>query len=196
MKLTRCLPLLLALTLLRTGVHADPTHSAPPLANAVILIIRHAEKPDSGPGLTPTGRQRALAYARYFQTYQINAQPLRVDYLIAAADTQKSHRPRLTLEPLSSVLRLPIEDQFPDKEVGALVAALQSHPGGKHILICWHHKEIPPLLQALGADPATLLPKGKWPDTEYGWVIQLPYDPEGHLIVGQARRITEPLFVP
>src|SRR5262245_43255592 len=35
--------------------------------NSVLLIIRHAENPANGHGLSPRGEQRAKAYANYFQ---------------------------------------------------------------------------------------------------------------------------------
>jgi broad specificity phosphatase PhoE len=183
--------LLLALCLLAGGVVAAP---APPLANVVILIVRHAEKPDSGPGLTPAGQQRATSYVRYFEEYRIGTQVLRVDRLIAAADTKASQRPRLTLEPLSRALKLPIDTQYRDKDTDALAQALKTQPGGKTILICWHHGDIPSLLQALGGDSDALLPKGKWPEGVYNWVIQLRYDGRGHLVPAQARRINEHLL--
>ena len=57
---------------------------------------------------------------------------------------------------------------------------LQASPHGTNILICWHHEQIPDLLRALGADPAVLLPEGRWPGHVYGWVIELRYDGEGN----------------
>src|SRR5271155_5377145 len=75
-----------------------------PLQDAVILIIRHAEKPESGMDLTPTGEQRARAYVDYFKNFQIDSQPFKLDRLIATADSKNSHRPRLTLTPLSQAL--------------------------------------------------------------------------------------------
>jgi len=36
-------------------------------ANATIYLIRHAEKPPSGKGLSPAGQARANAYVQYFQ---------------------------------------------------------------------------------------------------------------------------------
>ena len=165
-----------------------------PLADAVILIVRHAEKPDSGSGLTPAGQQRAVAYIRYFRHYQIDAVNRLPDHLVASADSKNSRRPRLTVEPLSKALRLPIDDRFRDKDVASLADALETRSGGKTILICWHHKEIPELLQALGADPDTLLPHGRWPSDVYNWVIQLRYDLTGHLLSGQAKRINEHLL--
>src|SRR5271170_7271252 len=75
--------------------------NASPLQDAVILIIRHAEKPKAGPDLSPEGVQRAEAYVNYFKSFQVNSQPLTLDYLFAAADSKNSIRPRLTLTPLS-----------------------------------------------------------------------------------------------
>jgi len=166
----------------------------PPLANVVILIVRHAEKPETGAGLTDAGRQRASAYVRYFKHYKIGAVTLHLDHLIATADTAHSRRPRLTLEPLSLALHLPLDTRFQDHNSAALISSLQSDPGGKRILICWHHGEIAELLTDLGADPKAVLPHGKWPADVYDWVIQLHYDRHGKLLPGQTRRIRERLM--
>ena len=50
------------------------------------------------------------------------------------------------------------------------------------------------LLRALGANPDSLLPHGKWPDSVYDWVILLSYDKNGSLIPGSSRRINEHLM--
>jgi hypothetical protein len=42
------------------------------LKNAVILIIRHAEKTDDGRGLSSLGVARAKAYAAYFKNFTID----------------------------------------------------------------------------------------------------------------------------
>jgi hypothetical protein len=168
--------------------------AAPPLANAVILIIRHAEKPLSGPGLTLAGQQRAEDYVSFFKNYQIDSHPLHLDHLIAAADSKRSERPRLTLLPLSAALHLPIDTRFHSKDISALTKALQSKPNGKIILICWHHEEIPDILRSLGADPTALLPNGSWPNNVYNWVIVLRYDKNGHLLATEAQHISEHLL--
>ncbi|MGI4791426.1 MAG: hypothetical protein ACRYFS_21570 [Janthinobacterium lividum] len=185
-----CLLLMLMLPLVPTAAAPAP----PPLANAVILIIRHAEKPDSGPGLTPAGEQRAADYIYYFQGYKINALPEHIDHLVASADSKRSERPRLTVEPFSRAAKLPIDSRFLDKDVDALAQALEAKPSGRAILICWHHSEIPELLQDLGANPETLLPGGKWPSSIYNWVIQLRFDSKGQLLAKQAKRINEHLM--
>jgi hypothetical protein len=156
--------------------------------NAVILIIRHAEKPDAGPDLSPAGRERAAAYPAYFKTFMVGPKPLQLDAIYATADSKESHRPRLTVEPLSRALGLKIHDRFKDKDFAQLAADI-SAKSEKNILICWHHGETPGLLGALGAEPVALLPKGKWPAAEFGWVLELHYDGEGRLIPGETRRV-------
>ncbi|MGA2174821.1 MAG: flagellar basal body-associated protein FliL [Verrucomicrobiota bacterium] len=164
------------------------------LRDAVVLIIRHAEKPESGKELTVEGEARAQAYVKYFGEFQLDGKPLKLDSLFAAHDSKNSNRPRLTLEPLAQALKLPLDSSFKDKEPEKLAAELQTKPHGKNILVCWHHGGIPGLARALGADPATLLPGGAWPDNVYGWVIELRYDGEGRLIPGECKRINEHLM--
>ena len=136
----------------------DAPSGYPSLAKATILIIRHAEKPDQGDGLSPAGTARANAYVNYFEHYQVNGTaPIKLTALFAAADSDASHRPSLTLEPLSQATDLPIDSQYKDHDYAKLVDALQSADHGKHLLICWHQGKIPDLVRALGADPDDVL---------------------------------------
>jgi len=162
------------------------------LKDTVVLIIRHAEKPESGDGLTPAGEERAKAYVGYFKSYTVDTKPVTIDYLFAAADSKGSRRPRLTLTPLSKATGMAIDQRFTDKEFQKLANELRAKPHGGNVLICWHHGEIPGLLRALGAKPEELLPKGKWPDDIFGWVIQLRYDEKGQLV--EAKCIKENLM--
>jgi hypothetical protein len=165
------------------------------LKDAVILVIRHAEKPGKGATLSPEGGQRAEAYVRYFEQYTVEGQPLGLDYLVATADSAGSERPRLTVEPLSKALGLKIDLRFKSKEYQELAADLRTHPRGKRILICWHHGKIPELVTALGADAGKLLPGGKLPDDEFGWVLELRFDHNGQLVPGETKRIEEGLII-
>ncbi|HTR44038.1 MAG TPA: flagellar basal body-associated protein FliL [Pseudomonadales bacterium] len=165
---------------------------SPGLKDTTVLIIRHAEKPETGYDLTPVGYQRANAYVHYFKNFTIDGKPVTLDHLFAAADSKGSHRPRLTLEPLSKATGLAIDQEFQAKQYQELADALRAKPHGAHILICWHHGDIPQLLQALGAKPEKLLPGGKWPDNVFGWVIQLHYDDKGQLV--EAKCINENLM--
>jgi hypothetical protein len=189
---------LLALALQAAGL-AQP---APPgaLQGAVVLVIRHAEKSKPAMALAPEGVQRARAMVDYFQHYQVDGQPLKLDYLIAASDFKTSHHghpregpyPRLTLEPLAAALRMPIDNRFNDKKFDLLAGELRNVPHGKAILVALHHEGIPPLLYALGADPDTLLPNGSWPEGIFNWVIQLRFDGQGRL--AEARRCNQKLM--
>jgi hypothetical protein len=162
------------------------------LQNAVVLIIRHAEKPDNGDGLSPAGEERAKAYVNYFQNFTVDSNPVRLNYLFSAADSKESRRPRLTIEPLSKTLGLAIDSRFKNKQFPDLAHEIQNLPQGKNILICWHHGEIPQLVRALGADPEKLIPNAKWPGDVFGWLIQLRYDAKGHLF--ESKRINEYLL--
>jgi broad specificity phosphatase PhoE len=162
------------------------------LKNAVILIIRHAEKPDSGSRLSADGEIRAKSYVNYFKSLTLDGQPLKLDYLFAAADSKESSRPRLTIEPTSKTFGVAIDSRFKDKNFLELAAEIRGRPHGKTILVAWHHGEIPGLLRALGADPNQLIPNAKWPEDVFGWLIELRYDADGQLV--ETRRINENLL--
>jgi hypothetical protein len=155
------------------------------LTNATIVIIRHAEKPDTGFDLAPAGTRRADAYVHFFQSLTLDGHPFKPDHLFCTADSKGSHRPRLTLEPLSRALQLPLDHRFANKDTAEFGRELRSQPHGQNLLICWHHGEIPTLLTALGADPARVLPQAQWPEAVFGWMIELHYDATGRLQTAQ-----------
>jgi hypothetical protein len=162
--------------------------------DAVVLIIRHAE--DGGPGrdLAPRGKERAEAYKNYFLNFTVDSRRLEPTVIFAAKDSKQSHRPRLTVEPFAKAAKLKIDARFGNNQSAELVANLGANQQGKVILISWRHGDIPSLLRALGAKPEDLLPRGKWPDSVYDWVILLGYDQDGRLIPGISKRINEHLM--
>ena len=162
--------------------------------NAVLLIIRHAEDPSNGHGLSPRGEERAKAYISYFQNFTVDGKRLEPNAVVVAADSKQSHRPRLTVERFAKAAKLPIDNRFANKQPADLAAELRTNYQGKVILVCWHHGQIPALLRALGASPETLLPNGKWPKTVYNWVIMASFDENGRVIPGNTRRISEHLL--
>ncbi len=162
--------------------------------DSVVLIIRHAEDADSGHGISPLGEKRAEAYKSYFLNLAVDSRRLEPTVILAANDSKKSHRPRLTVEPFAKAAKLPIDTRFGNNQSAELAADLRANQQGKVILICWRHGNIPALLRALGAKPKSLLPQGRWPDAVYGWVIVLSYDQGGHLIPERSRRINEHLM--
>jgi hypothetical protein len=162
--------------------------------DSVVLIIRHAEDGATGPGLTPSGQERAEAYKNYFLNFNVDSRRLEPAVIFAAKDSKKSHRPRLTMEPFAEAAKLKIDTRFGNNQSAELAAELRANHQGKVILICWRHPYVPALLRALGADPESFLPNGKWPGSVYDWVILLSYDQDGHLIAGSSRRINEHLM--
>lgn len=162
--------------------------------NSVILIIRHAENPADGHGLSPRGKERAEAYKNYFQNFTVDGTRREPEAVVVAADSKQSHRPRLTVQPFAKAANLPIDNRFANKQPADLAAELRANYQGKIILVCWHHGQIPALLRALGAAPETLLPGGKWPRDVYDWVIMVSFDENGHVIPESTKRIAEHLL--
>jgi hypothetical protein len=162
--------------------------------NSVVLIIRHAEDADSGDGISPLGEKRAEAYKNYFLNFTVDSKRREPAIIFAAKDSKKSHRPRLTMEPFAKAANVKIDTRFGNGQSADLAADLRANQQGKVILICWRHPYVPALLGALGANPKTFLPKGKWPGAVYDWVILLSYDQDGRLISSSSRRINEHLL--
>lgn len=187
-----CCGLLLNLALSSSATFAKHDLASARMVGVTILIIRHAEKPKSGSDLSPAGSARAAAYGRYFNPF--SAAPggaFAPDMLIASKDTTRSDRPELTLKPLSAAIGLPIDTRFANHDVKDLAKTLRVGTHGKHILIAWHHGQIPKLIRALGGDPDRVLPGGEWPEDVYDWVVELSFDNDGRL--ADERKINENL---
>jgi hypothetical protein len=162
--------------------------------NSVVLIIRHAEDADSGDGISPLGQQRAEAYKNYLLNFTVDSKQRVPSVIFAAKDSKKSHRPRLTMEPFAKAANLKIDTRFGNDQSADLAAELRANQQGKVILICWRHPYIPALIQALGANPESFLPKGKWPGSVFDWMILLSFDEDGRLIASSSKRTNEHLL--
>jgi broad specificity phosphatase PhoE len=131
-----------------------------PMSALTVLIIRHAEKPESGspePGLgldgSPDPRslnlrgwQRAGAWAALFGTgrggpdYPGPAVIYACDPGDDATDAQPSRRPWQTIVPLAERLGLLPQIQWARDEEPQLAADVASLSGT--VLICWEHRRI------------------------------------------------------
>lgn len=185
---------LLALPGLIIGAQAPAQADANGLRNATVLIVRHAEKPDQGSGLSPRGEERAQAYAKYFDPLQLDGQSLVPQRLIATSDTPDSARPRLTLEPLAQHLKLGIEQPYADKQVDKLVKSLSKDNQAQVLLIAWHHGKIFQLINAFGGDAQALVGAKSWPESVYDWLIVLRFDDHGKLRKAHSQKIQEHLL--
>jgi phosphohistidine phosphatase SixA len=116
----------------------------------IVLVMRHAEKSADpyDPDLTEAGKARAKALADYIpKEFGVP------DFIFAAAISKHSARPYETVKPLSKKTGVPIDATIADQEYGVLASELLSHAhfAGKSIVVCWHHGNIPSLMNALGA---------------------------------------------
>lgn len=149
-----------------------------------ILIIRHAEKPDSetDPNLTAKGYARATALVQFF-AFSFDTP----DYIIAAKVSKKSDRSVETLTPLATALHLSLNSTVADDDYLALAQDLLTNPkyDGKMIIICWHHGNIPALAKALGS---TDHPKS-WPDRVFDRVWRIQYGDNGPTVSNLAQKL-------
>ena len=179
------------------------TPAAPMPANSVFYLVRHAEKPTRGIGLSPAGQARAQAYVAYFQNLDSPAGgTIHWDYLFACTDSANSDRPRLTLTPLGEALNNLPQTPYPDKKYKSLVDYFQQNTKlleGKNVLICWHHGEILDLTKHMGASHDTLpksanWPQKPWPGEVFGWLLQIYYNADGAVDTTKTQAINEQLM--
>ncbi|MFK2877540.1 flagellar basal body-associated protein FliL [Rhodanobacter hydrolyticus] len=184
----------LLLPTLALAHHDHGDKSSRGLSNVTVLIVRHAEKPASGNGLSPQGEQRAQAYVAYFDPLQLDGQSLLPGRLIATRDSKSSIRPRLTLTPLSQRLGLPIEQPYADADVDKLVKSLSKDNQSPVVLIAWHHGHIDKLLEAFGGDAKAITGHKSWPSDVYDWLVVLRFDADGHLDASRSQLVQEHLL--
>jgi hypothetical protein len=150
--------------------------------NGTVMIIRHAEDADSGPGLSAAGEGRARFFAGYGWPGG------RPNLLVAASSSKKSQRPVLTLTPLSRAIGVPINAAINDENPGGVARYLTGAGAGKTTLIAWRHNETPALISALGAQPSAVLPGGSWPKGAYNLTLVLKFDASGNVVEGRLVR--------
>jgi hypothetical protein len=192
MKARGWLCVLLMWPLMASAHHHDKARGG--LRNVTVLIVRHAEKPAHGSGLSALGAQRAAAYARYFDPLQLDGARVRPQRLIATSDSHESVRPRLTLTPLAERLGLPIEQPWADAKVDQLVKSLRKQNQASVVLIAWHHGHIDKLIDAFGGDAGNLQGRKTWPADVYNWLVVLHFDDRGRLDPSASRVVQEHLL--
>jgi hypothetical protein len=145
----------------------------------VILVMRHAEKPKDpvdpterkDPGLTPEGVAHAERLVSYIHGI-LKAPP---DFIFAAEDSDSSWRPRLTVTPLKDASpKAVFDDKIKDDDFPKLVARLLGEDcADKLVVVCWHHGNIPGIMEKLGADRGYYAKP--WPDKVFNLVMKVEY---------------------
>ena len=130
-----------------------------------IVFIRHAEKPEKGDNLTCQGLNRSFLLPKMITTkFGVP------DYLFIPAmalDTNTKHsRMFQTLIPLAVKYNLHFNSKHQEKDYAVIAADIKSKTGT--VLVCWEHKAIPFIAEALG-----IKDKLKWEDDDYEtiWIV-------------------------
>src|SRR5215472_13654098 len=86
----RCNRLFGAILFVFTLIFAAGAQEGP--KDSTVLIIRHAENPAGGHGLSPRGEQRAEAYKDYFKNFTVDSKRLEPQAVFAAKDSKQSQK--------------------------------------------------------------------------------------------------------
>ena len=155
------------------------------MAHEKLLVMRHGEKSDDpdDPDLTPAGEARARALPAY-----IEATFGKPDFIFAAAVSRHSARPLETVQPLADQTGVRVNTDFADQDYGALAKLLRKDPAyaGKLVVVCWHHGNIPNLMNALKASEDSY--PDPWPRDVFNLILETEFD-AGEVKV---RQVTEP----
>ena len=141
---------------------------------AQVVIIRHAEKPDSGNELSPQGWLRAKALPQFFNNNKIVNQfgiPAAI-YAGAPKKNDGSVRSIQTVTPYAQSLGMNIHQDFNKDQFETMVEEVLNNDSYKDrtVIICWEHNDIPEIAHLFGASDAP----DKWQGGVFdrAWVIQ------------------------
>lgn len=144
---------------------------------AEVILIRHAEKPETGIDLSLRGRERAAALAPYFlespELLKFKT-PVAI-YAQRPKNAMSSIRSIETVRPLADALHLKINDTYMRDDFEQMVEEIRRKPEyeGRSVLICWEHKLIPEIARKFEAEN---VPK-TWPDATYDrtWMVKFQH---------------------
>jgi len=145
-----------------------------------IIVIRHAEKSQSDDCLSLQGLERASAFAPYFTGTSIYNNPP-ISHVFAAYQQgpnphsgQHSYiRAQQSCAPLAQHLKLPLNSDFMPEQVKEVAHEVLTNLkyDNATVLMCWEHRQIDPLVKALGSEPPS-----KWGNDIFDQVYMLTFD--------------------
>lgn len=158
---------------------APPTTPVDVAATTLVMVIRHAEKPDdTNPGvdaqgnnddssLTETGWQRANRLVDLFDPASGSPRPglatPKTIYAAGANDDGEGLRPRETVMPLVARLGLTMNTNYGAGDEKKLAQQVITQPGPT--LISWQHSGIPDIAKAFPS--VTPKPPSEWPNDRF-----------------------------
>jgi len=118
---------------------------------AVVLFLRHGEKPNKGDGLSEEGERRAAYIARCMSSDGPSlALPFgKPTHLIATAVSKRSKRPIDTLKPLSHALNIKLNQDLSESQTDKFSKEVQKLRDRQTLVAAWHHGAIPDLVKSL-----------------------------------------------
>ncbi len=122
-------------------------------APAQVILIRHAEKQETGPELSEPGFKRAQELVKFFKNEPAVGRygaPV-VIYAAAPKNEGGSIRSIQTVTPLARALGLRIDDSFTRGQTNKLARDIMENPAydGRMVLVCWQHTNLPAAALAL-----------------------------------------------
>jgi phosphohistidine phosphatase SixA len=125
-----------------------------------VVLVRHAEPvaggTDPDPGLSTTGKKRAVTLAKML-----------ADAGITAIFTSDLRRTKETAKPLANQLSItPVEIA-----ADPLAAAAQIRAAGDRVLVVGHTNTVPPIIKALGGPPNVVIDHNEF---DRLFVLQVP----------------------
>ncbi|KAI1846252.1 hypothetical protein JX266_007777 [Neoarthrinium moseri] len=140
-------------------------------ATPTVYFIRHGEKPadDDETGLSADGEKRAQCLRSVFGA----SSGYDIGHIMA--QTPKSdgsrQRPYDTVLPLATDLGLKVDTSCDRDDEDCVADVVKSYSGSGNILICWEHKQLNNLAEALGAKDVD-----GYPDDSFDLIWTDPYD--------------------
>lgn len=145
---------------------------------AEILLLRHAEKPPTGPELSEKGWQRARALTRVFHERSeiLRFGPPAALYAMAPSTKGASVRAIQTLQFVAQDLKLPIIANVVRDDFETMLDEIRTTPAydGKMVVICWEHDVLEDIAQSLG-----VAPKPKYPGKIFDRLWRVSFNPSG-----------------
>jgi hypothetical protein len=129
---------------------------------AQIVILRHAEKPESGNHLSPKGYARAQALVGFWRAHPVARAYGDPVAFYASYSPDKSLRSVETLAPSAGFYRAPLFSHHAKDQTEALAHEILNRPEfhGRTVVVAWQHTNIIPMLRRLGVQNAPPV----WPD--------------------------------
>ncbi len=148
--------------LLVSTAHARP---------AEVILIRHAEKPDDGDGLSEKGWARARALPRLLERPDLTrfGKPVELFGMVPTKN-RPSRRALETLKYAAEALGLAINSNYSREQYDDLANEILENPdyNEKAVWVCWEHKVLIEMAKALGVKETP-----EWPDEQFdrAWVL-------------------------